>query len=360
MKILIPILGFGSAGGNRVLSQLACEWIRTGHEVDFLCPSSSADPYFPTSAGILWCRPSGRLSRTKPECEQYGGPGNMLALYSGLLRCAANYDVILANHSLTAWPVALARAGRARKAYYVQAYEPELYLARRKPRATVAALLSALSYHLPLLRIVNAPIYCRYRNLRARHAVPPGLDLTMFRPAQTCRDLAAVDEIVVGCIGRKEAEKGTIYAVRAFETLHARDPRYRLRIAYHVPEGWTHPAAELVLPRNDAELAEFYRSLDVIVAPATGQHGAPHYPVLEGGASGVPVVTTGYLGATPETAWLVTNRDAQSIVQAIGELVSQPQARERKRALFLNSVQEFKWASVSARMLALLMLEDKR
>jgi glycosyltransferase involved in cell wall biosynthesis len=356
MKILIPILGFGRAGGNRVLSKLANEWIKEGHEVCFLCPSSSDAPYFPTQARILWCNPQGGVSSQPPPRASYGGVRNLIALYRGLSAVGQGHDVILANQSLTAWPVALAAAGSARKAYYVQGYEPEFYLLRKQARALVAAVLSALSYHLPLRRIVNAQLYCRYRNLRAGLVVPPGLDLSMFRPAGRTGDLADADEIVLGCLGRPDAEKGTEYALRAFELLHAHDPRYRLRIAYYQPENWRHPACELVVPENDAQLADYYRSLDVILAPATGQPGSPHYPVLEGGASGIAVVTTGYegvgyLGATDETAWLVEQKSAQAIVQAVQCLVAQSVLREERKDRFLALVREFSWPSVSGSML---------
>ncbi|MDB5797081.1 MAG: hypothetical protein JWP36_983 [Paucimonas sp.] len=362
MKILIPILGFGRAGGNRVLSQLANEWIRAGHEVRFLCPTSSGHPYFPTAAGILWCTPHGRVLPSMPAAQRYGGVRNLVALFRGLRQVGREYDVILANHSLTAWPVALANAPGARKTYYIQAYEPELYLMRRESRAKAffTAALAAMSYHLPLQRIVNAPLYCRYRNLRAGDAVPPGLDLSLFHPGARARDLENADEIVLGCIGRVQVEKGTIYAVRAFEALYARDRRYRLRIAYQAPPGWSHPACEVVVPANDAELAMFYRSLDVMIAPAIGQHGAPHYPVLESGASGIPVVTSAYLGATRDTAWMAESTSPDSIAKAVEALVSQAGLRESRKDRFLALVDEFAWSRVSARMLEAIAARSQR
>jgi glycosyltransferase involved in cell wall biosynthesis len=357
MKILIPILGFGRAGGYRVLSQLATQWVRLDHSVDFLCPDSSDEPYFPTEAGVLWCDARGRLARDRSTGMEPGARAHLQALWLGLNAAGAGYDVILANQSLTAWPVWLARTGRARKTYYVQAYEPEYYLSRGAMRGLLPALLSALSYHLPLQRIVNASLYFRYRNLRARHAVPPGLDLSLFAPGAGLRDLRQAGEIVIGCIGRDEPAKGTIYALQAFEQLARRDPRYRLRVAYKVPAGWQHTGCEVVVPRNDQELAAFYRGLDVIIAAGTVQHGAPHYPVLEGGASGASVVTTGYMGATSETAWLVRNRDPASIVTAVEQLVANADERARRQALFLREVQTLSWSAVAQRMLSLFASE---
>ena len=64
----------------------------------------------------------------------------------------------------------------ARKFYYVQAYEPEFYTSLGT-KAYVLAGLSAVSYWLPIRRIVNAELYFRYKNLRADTMVPPGIDL---------------------------------------------------------------------------------------------------------------------------------------------------------------------------------------
>lgn len=53
-----------------------------------------------------------------------------------------------------------------------------------------------------------------------------------------------------------------------------------------------------VFPKNDEELAFFYRSLDILIAAGHIQLGACHYPVLEGLASGVAVIHSGYLPGT--------------------------------------------------------------
>jgi glycosyltransferase involved in cell wall biosynthesis len=216
-------------------------------------------------------------------------------------------------------------------------------------------MVSALSYHLPLNRIVNAPVYFHYRNLRASQFVPPGLDLANFKPLDINKNLEDAKTIVIGCIGRHEPEKGTIFALSAFEELYKRDGRFRLRVAYgNLPVNWKHEKCEVVVPKNDLELADYYRSLDILVAPGTVQHGAPHYPVLEAGACGVAVVTTGYMGATPETAWIVRNKDVGSIVKTILDNISDDAQRIQKRTNFLNATQEFSWHYVSGKMLKII------
>ena len=129
MEIVIPITGFGRQGGYRVLSNLANEWIRLGHTVRFLSPRESDDPYFPTTAETIWLD---REGKRVPAHERRTHSGRLRlwnalrSLVGGLQRYAENADVVMANQSLTAWPVLLARLN-ARKYYYVQAYEPEYY-----------------------------------------------------------------------------------------------------------------------------------------------------------------------------------------------------------------------------------------
>jgi len=354
MKILIPILGFGRAGGYRVLSQFANEWIKLGHDVDFLCPDSADEPYFPTSAGIVWVDGFGNVSRERNDKANPSGWYHVKSLYRGLNVLGSKYDVVFANHSLTAWPVSLASCGVARKIYYVQAYEPEYYTSAKSIKGYLLATLSALTYYLPLKRIVNSPIYFCYKNLRAVDFVPPGLDLAVFKPVETSRNIETVNPIVIGCIGRNEPEKGIIYALNAFELLCKNDSRFVLRVAYgNLPAGWTHKQCEIVVPNNDAELAEYYRSLDILIAPGTVQHGAPHYPVLEAGACGVAVATTGYMGATKETAWIVKNKDIESIVDSIVNIVSDNERRIKKKVKFLDETRNYSWEHVSEKMLKL-------
>lgn len=352
MKILIPILGFGKAGGYRVLSELANAWRTAGHDVCFLAPDSSPKPYFPTLANIIWVNSDGVLSQCSKRCQLEGWKYNLRAIYRGIKGVGQNYYVILGNHNLTSWPIAFARCGNAQKIYYVQAYEPEYYLNRRTVAGYVLAAAAAVSYHLPLKIISNAPIYLCYRNLRSIDYVPPGLDLSIFRPAEEHRILGDDKRIIIGCIGRKEPEKGTIYVLRAFEQLFRIDSRFLLRVAYgNLPPEWCHEACQVVVPRNDHELADYYRSLDILVAPGTAQHGAAHYPVLEALACGIPVVTTGYLGATEATAWLTKNKDADAVRDTIIAMIANPQEVKEKATNGLRVIRDYAWPDVANRFL---------
>lgn len=358
MDILIPILGFGRAGGYRVLSQLANHWKQAGHNVDFLVPSTSAAPYFPTTAGIIWVDIWGRMSTAdKPPLEKNNESGwrNVLSIWRGLWAYRKRYNVILANHSFTAWPVALTPV-TAKKFYYIQAYEPEYFdLARQR----LNKVFSRLSYSLSLSQIANAPIYCRFREINTDFWVPPGLDLHNFRPnARGTADNSNL-RYVIGCIGRSEPSKGTSYILEAFEKLHSSNCNWRLRVAFgNLPLGYSHPGVEIVVPNNDAELADFYRSVGMLVAAGTVQHGAAHYPVLEAMACGTPVITTGYLPAKENNAWLVPNKDAQAIAHAANDVATCCHVESRVTQA-LADVQCYSWETVASRMLNIFSDEPR-
>lgn len=360
MKILIPITTFERAGGFRVLSELASHWTLSGHTVDFLVDARSAEPYFPTMANIWRFNVKGLLVADGAPTGRFATLGNARSIYIGMLRAlnriGSRYDVILANHSFTALPVALARTGSASKWYYVQAYEPEYYSYAPGWRERVLQGLSALSYRLPLAQVANAPIYVNYRGIRAQKWIPPGLDLKIFARRAQSPTFALDQPIVLGTIGRREPTKGTADVLAAFERLAARDTRVRLRVAYgNLPEGWQHPRAEIVVPQGDVELAEYYRSVDVLIAPGTVQHGACHYPVLEAMASGTPVITTGYLPADEGNAWLVPVNAPDAIAEAVEVIAALPaQQRQLRLDAGAAAVARFDWTRVAADFLDLL------
>lgn len=358
MKILIPVINFAKAGGYRVLSELANAWVDFGHRVDFLVDHRSPPPYFPTRAGQLRFDRHGITdghAGAATFAESGNGPSIYLGMWRGLRQIAQNYDIVLANHSLTAIPVALTHGGAARKFYYVQAYEPEYYALESGAKSRFLGWLSSLSYRLPLKQIANAPIYVGHPQIRAQQWVPPGIDARIFHRRHGEPHPDPTQPWVIGVIGRREPTKGTVFALRAFEELARRDPVIRLKVAYgNLPEGWQHERAEVVVPRNDQELADFYRSIDIMVAPGTVQLGACHYPVIEAMACRTPVVTTGYLPADATNAWLVPVADSSAIARAVEAIINAP---HEERALRLDRAAQattrFHWDRVGAEMLAI-------
>jgi len=289
----------------------------------------------------------------KKEIKSFSSKGNAASIYFGMWRAlgriGSRYDVILANHSLTAFPVAMSKAGRARKYYYVQAYEPEYYALGAGRKAKVLERLSTLSYRLDLRQIANAPIYVGYRDIKAQHWIPPGVDESIFHRRKSSPNFNYQKPLVIGTIGRKEASKGTRYVLEAFEKLALSDPTIELVVAYgNLPENWKHDRARIVVPSGDRELADFYRSVDILIAPGTVQLGACHYPVLEAMSCGTPVVTTGYLPADNKNSWIVPVANSDAIVSSVREISTSGQANILKKLdSAASAIFPFYWKNVS-------------
>lgn len=350
MRIAIPILSFTRSGGARVLAELASAWVRQGHEVTFLCASALSEPYFPTLARIV-----------RGERVTHDGLRRQWMELVRLVRAQAPVtDAILANFHLTAWAVwAAGRTAKQRATYYIQAFEAEFYDDHPSAlRRSVLQWLARTSLRLLPRLVVNAPVYLDYPGVHAAGWVPPGIDFKRFWPrAEAVRMRAGNTAVVLGCIGRPERWKGTPDVIAAAARLLARDVDVRLRVAYHVPSELPASLAsrvELVVPRNDDELADFYRSVDLLLAPGTIQLGAPHYPVMEAMACNVPVITTGYLPADGENALIVPVGRPDAIADAVQAATEAPEATAARAARARAAIAPFAWTEVSSRLLTLM------
>jgi len=363
MHIVIPVLGFGRAGGYRVLSKLADEWITNGHQVTFVAPADSTEPYFPTKASVRYVNCLGVPNNREGKVTAKSGGLYLLrrlwCLLIGLYRLDGRVDVIIANHNLTAPIVALAPASAA-KVYYIQAYEPDAYSSQKRVGWQILFVNAWVSYLLPLHRVVNAPVYFKYANLRAHTFVPPGLDFDVFtnRVEPLIGDTGKTEkEWTIGVIGRDEPEKATKYAIAAFRLHEADYPKSRLLIAYGGGLKGTVPSSrqQIVVPRNDAELASFYRSLDILLAPGIGQHGAPYYPILEAFACGAAVITCDYLLADNSTAWIVPPKDSSTIAHAIQLIIANEAQRNSRRKAAYIRVRSLAWRIVAEKFQSVLV-----
>lgn len=345
MKFLFPVLGFGKSGGYRVLAKLADGLVDDGHQVTFLVNRYMAEPYFPTRAEIYSVDLRGRPAKPKRSLPAwFNGLANMWALYRAISDIESSYDGVIANHSLTAHPT-LWGAGKRKTVYYIQAYEPEYYEVSRALKSRIYASIARHSYRLGLAHIVNSPIYISYKEISASVCVPPGFDPKCFFPPAERND-SSCDRVILGCIGRHEPHKGTLQVLRAFESLYESDPRYHLRVAYgNLPGGWSHPNVEVVVPANDRELGDFYRSLDVYIAGGTVQPGAYHYPVMEALACGTPVIHTGYAPGSFGNSWIIECGTAQAIALAVREM--DWEVARRKSIQGINDVVPLSWPVVT-------------
>lgn len=348
LRILIPILGFAPQGGYRVLSEIANAWIKLGHHCTFLIPASSPEPYFPTRANVVRVDRRGQVQESRANTKR-SGFDNIMCVYAGLRKIGSNYDVWLANHSLTAWPVRWAGAPSVKKFYYIQAFEPLYYSFVRDP---VKKLLSYGSYRLGLSMIANATVY-PLRADKLRGVIPPGVDTTIFCSKYKKFKREGGAPITFGTIGRAEAYKGTETALSAYRSVRAK----RSDVFLNVAIGNVVPADDLnITPiSNDHQLSAFYREIDVLLVTCRGQHGAPHYPVIEAMASGTPVIHTGYFPGKSENSWVVNGINPEDVTAAIESFMQTPEAeiesRVQRARHFVEN--ELSWPSIAQKFLDL-------
>ena len=348
MKIVIPIYAYGKAGGFRVLSQLANHIIDYGHEVVFLSHKSSDVPYYPTKAEILYYDNNGKFFPTNDV--SYKTP--FLGIFSlrGILKNVLNNfncDIILANHSLTAQPVAKCK-NNAKKFYYIQAYEPDFF----KPFSLKNRLLqyiSKRSYRLGLNMIVNSEMYYDYKEIKAEKYVPPGIDLSIFKEIKNKKS----DRLVIGTIGRKEKHKGTSYIIEAFKNLkNKHNLNIKMNVAFGTKDLESIEGIVTTQPDGDENLAKYYNSLDVYICAQTIQLDAIHYPILEAMACKVPVITTGYYPSSNANAFIIPIEDVKAIEDMV--LIFLQCSKEdilNKTETANEDIKQFDWKNVSRRML---------
>lgn len=354
MKILIPIIGFLSSGGMRTLSQLANNFIKSGHDVHFLCPENDVDPYFPTIAPIFKYRtPLKKISFLRYLSK-------IICMTAWIYKNRNTYDIILANASATALPVALASISTNKGYYYIQAYEPDFSKERKWPFSHVESMISKLSYKLKLKSIVNSNLYTEYKEIKSNHVVEPGIDLSVFYKRKT--NFNNKNSFIVGCIGRKERWKGTHLAIEAVEELRRKySIDIKINIAFNFPENYNNEKnisfVSLSEPHGDANLADFYRSVDVFCATGLIQNGAFHYPCMEAMACGTPVISN-YAPANLDNSFYIENASTAEIVKSLERFINTEEIHKYDKVLAgIETVKAFDWPIISGKMLAIFSNE---
>ena len=176
------------------------------------------------------------------------------------------------------------------------------------------------------------------------------MDFDVFRPDNVERKDLSKKKLVIGCIGRIAAWKGTEDVIEAFKLLKASNFDLELKIAFGNEELADVDGISIIYPKNDNELASFYKSLDILIAPSKIQLGAVHYPVIEAMACGVAVITTGYYPAGKDNAWIVKIGDPVDIADKIKNVVND-ELYNKKIGKALEDVKDLSWYNSSIKMI---------
>jgi glycosyltransferase involved in cell wall biosynthesis len=189
-------------------------------------------------------------------------------------------------------------------------------------------------------------MYLDYKEIKTDMFVCPGLDLQNFRPLEKTKK----DKVILGTIGRLEEYKGTIFVVEAFRKLRQElGDKIELHMAFGDPSLANEEGISLLIPNGDAQLAEYYSSLDIYLCGGTIQLEAVHYPVIEAMASKIPVITTGYLPSNNTNAWIVPIKNSEAIYNKVKEVLKEDTFSKVEQAY--KDIQVFEWEIVSTKML---------
>ncbi|NVM97208.1 glycosyltransferase [Arthrobacter sp. SDTb3-6] len=203
--------------------------------------------------------------------------------------------------------------------------------------------------------------------------VSPGVDLKVFKPAfrdrsRQLRGIAPADFHVVFA-GRLQRLKGPHVLVKAAKLLRAERPDIPLRLTFLgarsgndkydlgqlVAEAGLAGTAAVLPPVTAAELADWYRSADLVAVPSASESFG--LVALEAQACGTAVVATN-VGGLPRavsdgrTGLLVDGRSSRLWAEAIASLHDFPQTRKdmgRAASVFAES---FGWENTAAQTMA--------
>ncbi len=352
MKILVPFLDMGKSGGVRVLSELCNRWSNMGHEVNIVTYFINDKSYFPINCNIIFIDKNGEVKDNDLNSSRNNtGINRIISIKNYLKKYSEEYDVVMANHNLTAWAVFL--GSKTNNFYYIQAYEPEFY-SFKGVKQLVLKITSWMTYFFPLKRIVNAEIYKNYKNIKSEYMVPPGLDLENYYSKKLSKD--KTDGLIVGCIGRVEEWKGSNDVGEAVKILHDKGLNIKFKVAFNPVRYKNH---ELVKPDGDKNLADYYRSLDVLVAPGHIQLGAIHYPVIEAMSCNVPVITTGYYPANEKNSFIVPIKSSNEIANILEKIYYDYSIAIEKSNIAKKDILQFDWNIISKKFIDIFKSEIK-
>jgi len=212
----------------------------------------------------------------------------------------------------------------------------------------------------PALRLIGHYFAGRYRIL------PNGIDYSTFAaempPFPQFRD----GKRNILFLGRQEKRKGLPYLLQAYAKLKAEMPDIRLIVVG--PDGGMRPACERFIERNNledvlftgyvpyADLPRYYKSADVFCAPNTGQESFG-IVLLEAMAAGTAIAASAIEGFTEivsdgQEGLLVPPRDSEALAAALQRLLADSDLRRHMIECGAQKAQQYSWDRVSQQNLA--------
>jgi glycosyltransferase involved in cell wall biosynthesis len=174
--------------------------------------------------------------------------------------------------------------------------------------------------------------------------IRPGIDLDVFTP-KPMKEPSEWGDLVLGAVGRKEPFKGTRFAMDAYKILRQEDKSRSIRVALGNVD--LDDGVEIVPIASDRDLAEFYRSVDILLVACVGQHGAQHYPLIEAMASCTPVVHTGFFPGNEQNSYAAVPSDAQSLAEKVKQVIHDQHYAEKVAAARAFVEENLRWEAIA-------------
>lgn len=353
MRILIPLLSLGKSGGLKVLTNLANNWSKMGIDTTIVVTNNLIEQYYDIQCNLIFLDDAGNVNKysSNKHIPLYR---QLYLMYKYMRQVSLEYDCVIANYNLTTYPIFL--GSKSNNFYYIQAYEPEFYdeIKNNILKKYVQKVLAWFSYFLPFTRIVNSNMYINYKNIKTNYVVYPGIDLEIYFPKERSKKNNS-DKFVIGCIGRKEEWKGSEDVAEAIKLLHHKGyENIEFVVAFNAVSYKNHT---LVYPDGDKKLADFYRSLDILVTPGHIQLEAIHYPVIEAMATKTPLITTGYFPSNENNSFLVPIKSPEDIARNIVYAINNYEIAIAKANIAYSQIQEFSWKNISDKFLNIIRKE---
>jgi glycosyltransferase involved in cell wall biosynthesis len=338
--ITFPTIGIGNRGGDRVLIELANRLAEDGHLVNYLYPKGINKTDFPIC-------PKVNLLEYGFQIQQIEDLSSILRLFF-LFFSIPKSDIIFVNYYLTAFPVAYFKIFHPKTMcyYLIQHYEPLAFGSAEKTFPKLKQWLAEKTYTFGFTHICVANwIKTRVDKLsnKSAYIFSPGINHKSFN--NIIFDNQKNKESILIFPGKDEW-KGWDDFLKAIPIILGEFPNIKIIASSKEVYPINHPNIRSVLPKNDEELAQLYRSATIYVHPAWWE-GCPLAP-LEAMACGTPVLAArseGILeyGDHLENCYLVNVNDPENLAKGIITLLKDKELREKISMNGLKTAKNYTW-----------------
>src|SRR4030067_2387304 len=312
--------GAGISGGGKVILEYCNRLDSVGHHINLVLLSNENINWFELNSRI-------RIIHSSYEPSNFN-------------RDIPDADIIIATWWQTAPLVSQCSREKGRKFYLVQHYESAAF---STPEYT------DYTYWLPLQKIVvSSWLKTVIEDITGEKAelILSGIDFLQFHPIENYREQYPKLDIRIGMIYRANKFKGFDDGLQAMEIVKKEYPEVKLTImsSESVTQGVKYD--ELWKSPPQAEIKNFYNSLDIFVSPSRLE--GFYLPGLEAMTCGIPVVATDAGGNMDyaihgQTALLSPASMPELLAKNIITVIKDKKLAQALRANALEIASRFTW-----------------